>query len=368
MSPALRLPVTSLLQYERSGWLATPSLVPSGRIEALRPVLDEIFESQQVGVLRQKVRVLLGADALAGARSRDARAEAQALRRLLAALPEGSVPFLQCFDTWRHSDDLLAFARSPELAGVASQLLGCSRVRLYQDSLFVKRAGDGETHWHADLAMAPLDTNSFVTAWLPLQPVPAEADGGTGLIYAGGSHRDVALPYWHGDPREAGDVSGRGYLEGTAGAMAVGDASWHHGWTLHCAAPNVCAEPRAALALSYFADGARRLRSSAGRAPDDEDAESSAEWTRAVPPGAPARHELLPLVWPPQKAARSAARSATGSAARSAARRTRGGSQARVESPSPARSTSETSVAPTPASPRRRVSSKARTNRRSTSS
>ena len=27
----------------------------------------------------------------------------------------------------------------------------------------MKRVGDGETHWHADLAMAPLDTNALVT-------------------------------------------------------------------------------------------------------------------------------------------------------------------------------------------------------------
>ena len=88
----------------------------------------------------------------------------------------------------------------------------------------MKRVGDGETHWHADLAMAPLDTNALVTCWIPLQPVPAEASGGSGLVFAGGSHRDVALPFWHGDPREAGDVSRRGYVEGSCGAMRLGDA------------------------------------------------------------------------------------------------------------------------------------------------
>ena len=53
----------------------------------------------------------------------------------------------------------------------------------------MKRVGDGETHWHADLAMAPLDTNALVTCWIPLQPVPAEASGGSGLVFAGGPHR-----------------------------------------------------------------------------------------------------------------------------------------------------------------------------------
>lgn len=40
--------------------------------------------------------------------------------------------------------------------------------------------------------------------------------------------------------------------------MAVGDVSWHHGWTLHAAgAQPRGSPPRLALAVSYFADGAR---------------------------------------------------------------------------------------------------------------
>lgn len=45
---------------------------------------------------------------------------------------------------------------------VAAQLLGVPRVRLYQDSIFTKRSGDGPTLWHSDLNMAPFDTNDFV--------------------------------------------------------------------------------------------------------------------------------------------------------------------------------------------------------------
>ena len=58
----------------------------------------------------------------------------------------------------------------------------------------------------------------------------------------------VALHFWHGDPNEAADCSTRGYAEGTAGAMAVGDATWHHGWCLHTAAPNTLAVARRAMA------------------------------------------------------------------------------------------------------------------------
>ena len=40
--------------------------------------------------------------------------------------------------------------------------------------------------------MAPFDTNAIVTVWLPLQSVPPVDEGGSGLIFATDSHRDVA--------------------------------------------------------------------------------------------------------------------------------------------------------------------------------
>lgn len=298
-----------LLSFERQGYWLDRGLLDKAQVQALAPALDRVYDQQAHAVLRQKVRVVLGDDALSQAEASGSslRAQTKEFRRRLEAAPDGAIPFLQLFNAWRHSPDVLQLLSSPRLASTAAQLLGLDpgrpgagpgqRVRLLQDSLFVKRVGDGETHWHADLAMAPLDTNAMVTCWIPLQPVPAEASGGSGLVFAGGSHRDVALPFWHGDPREAGDVSQRGYVEGSCGAMRLGDASWHHGWTLHCAPPNGLPTPRRALAASFFLDGTITLRHSS-RKPDDEDLESHAEWMRAVSPGKPARHALLPVVWP----------------------------------------------------------------------
>jgi hypothetical protein len=64
------------------------------------------------------------------------------------------------------------------------------------------------THWHSDLRMAPLDTNAFVTFWLPLRAIRGGA-ADSGLLFARGSHRDFALPFWH--DLERADLSGRGY-------------------------------------------------------------------------------------------------------------------------------------------------------------
>jgi hypothetical protein len=240
------------------------------------------------------VRVVLGEDALREAEASASGSTLRRLQRLLADVPEGAIPFMQCFNLWRGCTEIAAVAR--ELAPHASALLGTPRVRLYQDSLFIKRVGDGPTPWHSDLAMAPLDTNDFVTAWVPLHAVPADEDGGSGLVFASGSHRDVALHFWHGDPEQDVDASSRGYEEDGGKALAVGDATWHHGWTLHACSGNGLSKPRRAMAFSFFADGATRLRKPR-RSVHDEDAESYQAWIKDMKPGALARHKLLPLVW-----------------------------------------------------------------------
>lgn len=56
--------------------------------------------------------------------------------------------------------------------------------------------------------MAPLDTNAFVTAWIPLRPI-AGSESDSGLVFAVGSHRDFALPFWH--DLQGRDLSDRGY-------------------------------------------------------------------------------------------------------------------------------------------------------------
>jgi hypothetical protein len=96
----------------------------------------------------------------------------------------------------------------------------------------------------------PLDTNHFVTMWLPFRPIRAHND--SGLLFASGSHRDFALPYWHA-ALETFDLGSRGYTLEDAGGLALGDVTWHAGWTLHYSHPAPHSPPRLALAASYFA-------------------------------------------------------------------------------------------------------------------
>lgn len=96
-------------------------------------------------------------------------------------------------------EECAGYIMSRRLARIAAELLGADesegdRVRLYQSCVFVKPPGFGETNWHSDANMVPLDTNRFVTLWLPLRPLQEDD---AALVFASGSHRDFALPYWH---------------------------------------------------------------------------------------------------------------------------------------------------------------------------
>ena len=74
--------------------------------------------------------------------------------------------------------------------------------------------------------MVPLDTNGFITAWLPLRPLsPADA----GLEFASGSHRDFALPYWQSEEGMQSDLQQRYPDVETYNGLGLGDATWHHG-------------------------------------------------------------------------------------------------------------------------------------------
>ena len=212
-------PIISLqnqLDYSRYGHAALRSFLPEKLIQQLRTELIPYANSHSLSAWRQKVEVQLTdssdeyykENACTIADSLKSVQECQDLLESLGLDPlSGDLPFLQHFNTWRSSpsgsnDNKTPTVRklclSSYLAQSASILLNAPTIRLYQDSLFHKRVGDGWTPWHSDARMAPFDTSKMITFWVPLQNVPKPEKGGTGLQFVDGSHSDFALPYWNG--------------------------------------------------------------------------------------------------------------------------------------------------------------------------
>ena len=185
-----------LLAYERKGHVCIRGVLSQ---DEARPMVSDLIretKARQLDAYRHRISVLcpgVDADAVAS--------EAEALD-VLARGSEEEVGFLQTFNLHRptrragassanpasSSSDATPCARyilSRRLAKVAAELLGVEedeRVRLYQSCVFVKPPGFGETHWHSDANMVPLDTNRFITLWLPLRPLHEDD---AALVFAG---------------------------------------------------------------------------------------------------------------------------------------------------------------------------------------
>lgn len=159
--------------------------------------------------------------------------------------------FLQVVNLWQHSEEVRKFVQNPDLARMAAELLQVEGVRLYHDQALYKEAGGGITPWHADQFYWPFSTDRCVTAWIPLQATPAEMGP---LAFAVGSHQvDLGRDLPISDDSE---LQMRQRLEELnlpvdSTPFALGDVSFHLGWTFHRAEENTSSTPRRVMTVIY---------------------------------------------------------------------------------------------------------------------
>ena len=160
--------------------------------------------------------------------------------------------FIQVGNLWEKSEAARLLTFSQRLAGMATELLGSSGVRLWHDQALYKEPSGGFTPWHADQQYWPMNSSLSVTAWIPLHAVPLEQGP---LCFGRGSHRKrIGRDLPISDSSEAliqKEIQDQGVVE-VIEPYELGDVSFHLGWTLHRAGPNTTVLPRKVHTVIYM--------------------------------------------------------------------------------------------------------------------
>jgi ectoine hydroxylase-related dioxygenase (phytanoyl-CoA dioxygenase family) len=207
--------------------------------------------------------------------------------------------FLQIMNLWRESEKVKRFVLGRRLGGIAAALMQVEGVRLYHDQSLYKEPSGGLTPAHADQYYWPLASDRTITAWIPLQPVPPEMGP---LAFYRGSHkaafgRDLPIS----DESEAlitAAMEAQGFQIDEQ-PYALGDVSFHAGWTFHRAGANLTDKPRSVMTMIYM-DAKMRLAEPANHM-QGADRE---QWCPGATVGEVIDTPLNPIVWSAQDLSR----------------------------------------------------------------
>lgn len=149
-----------------------------------------------------------------------------------------------------------ALATAPVVLDLVEAMIGPD-ILLYNTNYIIKEPGSSaHISWHQDLTYWGLDDDDAqVSMWLALSPATAES-GCMAMIP--GSHKGGRRE--HAEQSDADNILLLGQhitsVDASAGvhcSLAPGEASFHHGWTVHRSTPNVSADRRIGLNVQYVA-------------------------------------------------------------------------------------------------------------------
>jgi ectoine hydroxylase-related dioxygenase (phytanoyl-CoA dioxygenase family) len=166
----------------------------------------------------------------------------------------GASAILVISNLWRIIDEFADLSVHATLAGLASQLSGIDRLRLYHDAMLYKDSANPASPWHQDEWFRL--TDRIVTAWMPFTAL--EREGGT-LIYARASHHQGIIDCWNmRDAQVHEHLEGKGY-DILPISLQPGDVLIHTGMSFHRSDRIETDGPRYAFTAFFYEDG-RRLR------------------------------------------------------------------------------------------------------------
>lgn len=151
----------------------------------------------------------------------------------------------------------------PKALDLVEQLIGPD-ILVYDATYIIKEPRSGShVSWHQDLTYWGLDGDDQVSMWLAL----ANTDRASGCMrMIPGSHMGGELQH-HPHPEDHNNVLFQGQrVEGVDEEQSIycelapGQASFHHGWTLHASTPNRSSDRRVGLNVQYIAPHVRQTK------------------------------------------------------------------------------------------------------------
>ncbi len=145
---------------------------------------------------------------------------------------------------------------------VVEQCIG-ENILLYNCTYIIKEP-QTETFvsWHQDLTYWGLSSDDQVSMWLALST--ADEVSGCMRMIAGSHKQGMAAHVRTDDSNNVLDlgqtVSGVDESGATLCALQAGEASFHHGWTLHASSPNKSHDRRIGLNVQFIAPHVRQLK------------------------------------------------------------------------------------------------------------
>jgi ectoine hydroxylase-related dioxygenase (phytanoyl-CoA dioxygenase family) len=189
-------------------------------------------------------------------------ADALAHRSILEAVEAERGPMHYQFKAHTAMQSPYQLATLPHLLDIVEQLIGPD-ILLYSAAYIVKEAHtESHVSWHQDLTYWGLDSDAQVSVWLALSDA-SEASGCMHMIP--GSHRHGQQK--HHNTQDANNVLLSGQTindidqnKSIVASLTTGQASFHHGWTIHCSKPNLSNDRRIGLNIQYISPAVKQIK------------------------------------------------------------------------------------------------------------
>lgn len=156
----------------------------------------------------------------------------------------------------------LELATMPSVLDIVEQMIGPD-ILLYNSTYIIKEPNTpSHVSWHQDLTYWGLSHDDQVTLWLALSPATAES-GCMRMIpgsHKNGVHKHEVTHDENNVLLQGQTVRGIDESEAVMCQLNTGEASFHHGWTLHASMPNNSSDRRIGLNIQYLASHVRQTK------------------------------------------------------------------------------------------------------------